>query len=104
MKKAYKLFAVWAAVLLLLVMCGCDGQTAPGGKSDPEVPTLVIGSEDAQGQDAQGSFIAGEFDGESSKGAKLGGSRTDKIEKLEEADIRRETVPEESIEWIPGAW
>ena len=94
-----------AVVMLLLMFVGCNEQT-PGNHAAPDaaVPNLTVEKEVLPEQDAEGSFQAVDFSGEKSNAVMLGGSRTEKIQELEEAEIQRETVPDGSIEWIPGVW
>lgn len=106
MRNTYKLIAVLAGLMLVLALSGCDAQKAPAGSDDPQaaVPTLVVGGEEDSTSDEKGAFIIGDFTAVKSAALRLGGSRTDKIEKMENAQIQREAVPENAIEWIPGIW
>lgn len=103
MKYMSKIFAaVIVFVMLLSMFAGCNG--TPDKNGDGSVPGMTVGKEEKPAQDAEGSFQIGDFVGEKSNAGALGGSRTEKIQELEEAEIQRETVPDGSVDWIPGIW
>lgn len=96
---------IMAVVMLLLMLAGCNEQT-PGNHAahDAAVPNLIVEKEVLPEQDTEGFFQTVDFSGERSNAVVLGGFRTEKIQELEAAEIQRETVPDGSIEWIPGVW
>lgn len=106
MKYTKKIVAVTTLLLMLLLVTGCNEQTPAKNADDSgvPVPNMTVEKEGRPEKDTEGSFTVEDFAGEKSNAVVLGGSRTEKIQELEEAEIQRETVPDGSVEWIPGVW
>lgn len=105
MKYMKKFIAVLTLLMLLLAISGCSIQKGDqSGTQNGDIPNMVIDSATQKEDVQKGSFETEEFLGSKSKAVVLGGSRTEKITQLEEAEIQREEVPDGTIEWIPGIW
>ncbi len=95
-------------LMLLFAISGCSNQKRNNGNQigtqNSDIPNMVIDSVSQAEEDQKGSFETEAFLGSKSKAVVLGGSRTEKITQLEEAEIQREEVPDGTIEWIPGIW
>lgn len=108
MKYMKQITAVLMLLTLLFASSGCSNQKGNNGKQtgthNGDIPNMVIDSDTVLETDQKGSFETEKFQGSKSNAAILGGSRTEKITQLEEAEIQREEVPDGTIEWIPGIW
>lgn len=108
MKYMKQVTAALILLMLLFAISGCSNQKGNNGNQigthNGDIPNMVIDSVSQIEEDQKGSFETEEFLGSKSKAVVLGGSRTEKITQLEEAEIQREDVPDGTIEWIPGIW